>query len=134
MKIGTLSVLTFLILATLAWTYSRQHKTALLKQREARYQATLSTYVNDFKPGLTRAQVDDLLRASNLTAEEAQLDSPSWDKFIKIGQEHSPRLSCSREDIDVRLHFTSPTAAEAPASPTDQLLQVTRYNWSRDCL
>ncbi|WP_213805323.1 hypothetical protein [Granulicella sp. dw_53] len=134
MNLKILTIAIFLLFAALLWKANSYRKAVRLRQHEAHYQATLVTYANDFKPGLTRAQVDDLLHTRNVSAEEAHLDSPTWDKFIKLGQEHSARF-CSHDDIDVRLHFTpSGPTPEAPASPTDQLLTVTLFRWSRDCL
>jgi hypothetical protein len=135
MPLRLLTILAFLLLAALAWTVSSRHKSTLRKQREARYQTTLATYASAFTPGLTRAQVDDLLRTRNLSAEQVHLDGTSWDKLLKIGQEHSPRLSCSHDDIDIRLAFTpSGPTPETPASTDDKLLAVTLFRWSRNCL
>jgi hypothetical protein len=135
MPLRSLAILAFLLLAALAWTISSRHKSTPRTQREARYRTTLATYASVFKPGLTRAQVDDLLRTRSLTAEQVHLDSPSWDKLFKIGQEHSPRLFCSHDDVDIRLAFTpSGPTAETPASPDDKLLEVSLFRWPRNCL
>jgi hypothetical protein len=130
-KFPIFATLAFVLIALLAWSYNSHRKTALRTQRQAQYQATLADYSRDFQPGQTRAQVETLLQSRNVAANEAHVDSPSWDKFIKIGQEHSDRLSCSHDDIDIRLTFT-PSATEA--TPADTLTQVTLYRWPQNCL
>ncbi len=133
-KFPAITLIAFLLIATLAWAFTSNRRTRLRQQREAGYQTTLSTYQQDLQPGQTRAQVETYLRSKNITAEQAQYGASNWDKFVKIGQEHSSRF-CSHDDIDVRLAFTpSGTTPQAPATPNDTLTQVSLFTWSRDCL
>ena len=132
-KFPIFATLAFILIALLAWSYNSHRKTALRDQREARYQSTLAAYSKDFQPGQTRAQVETVLQSRSIPAQQAHVDSPSWDKFVKIGQEHSDRLSCSHDDINIRLSFT-PSQAAAEATPSDTLTQVTLFRWPQNCL
>jgi hypothetical protein len=132
MKLRTIAVLAFIISAALLWSVKHHRHNEHSKQRETQYQATLVSYASEFKPGITRAQAQDLLHTKNVSIEHAQQGDSSWDDFIKIGVEYSGL--CNRDDIDIRLHFTpSGATPQAPSPPDDKLLDVTLFRFPRGC-
>jgi hypothetical protein len=133
-KFPAIALIAFLLIASLAWAFTSNRRGRLRQQREAGYQVALSSYQRDLQPGQTRAQVDTYLHSRNVSADQAQYESPTWDEFIRLGKEHSSRF-CAHDDIDVRLAFApSGSTPQAPATPNDTLTQVSLFTWSRDCL
>src|SRR6267378_6834208 len=66
------------------------------KRRELTYQTVLGTYSQGFKSGMTRKEVEDRLRAKNVSFRQMccvdikEFKNSSWDDLVKIGEEDVP--------------------------------------------
>ncbi len=66
------------------------------QKREIAYQSAVLSYSERFRPGMTRKEVEDYLRAKNIGLQQMCCvgDSPKsvWDDLTKIGQESAPSV------------------------------------------
>ena len=92
-------------------------------KREAVYQATLRIYSQDLKPGMTRREVEGVLRARGVdfTRMCCVEERSAFADLVKIGQEEHPWY-CSENDISVAFEFV--------ATKPRELDSIRR--WSRD--
>lgn len=95
------------------------------QKREAAYQSALSEYQRALRPGMTRKEVEDDLRAKN--ADFSQMccvelsDSAkrhTWDDLVKIGEEEHPWF-CSEHLVYVAFQFTDHVQIENGYSTKD---------------
>jgi len=108
------------------------------QQREDRYQAALASYSEVLKPGMTRKEVEDYLRAKNVTFEHIighGLDDPGpWADLIRIGHEHHPWY-CEAHNVYVAIHFTKTEPHDNyQAFDSDAVKKLTIFHWLEGCL
>jgi hypothetical protein len=82
-------------------------------KREAAYQNNLSSYTQILKPGMTRREVEDYLRANKIEFQQmCCVDSSelsrrhSWDDLVKIGGEDPPWF-CREFNVYVAFQYTA---------------------------
>jgi hypothetical protein len=132
MKPRNVVIPAIVLIAALAWMIPHYRGTQRRKLREARYQTTLTSYSSELKPGMTRKEVEDLLRQKDIHLVRMLFQGPTLDDFINIGQE---RLGwpCSKEEVNIQLHFT-PQGANREGAPNDILKDITLIHWPLTCL
>ena len=106
------------------------------KKREADYQSALRVYSEDLKPGWTRKEVEDYLRANG--AKFTQMccieERSAFADLVKVGEESAPWY-CSEKSVHVAFEF----AAAEPHQPweaydTDVLRRITIFHQLGGCL
>jgi hypothetical protein len=117
-------------------------KGQLRKKREVVYQATSQSYQQVLKPGTTRKQVENYLRARNQTFTQSccvgtkGFPKHSWDDLAKIGAEDAPWF-CSENAIYVAFQFADsplPHTEMWRADDLDTLKSVAIYRRLENCL
>jgi|ERR1022692_469916 hypothetical protein len=110
------------------------------QKRDLAYQAELRSYSEVFQPGMTRKEVEDLLRTRNkvfrqMCCVDIKKSMDVWDDLVKIAQEDPPWV-CSEKNVYIAFQFagTEPHATPPSAEPTDKLTAVTVYPWLEGCL
>jgi len=119
-------------------------KKQMQMRREATYQAALRSYTEALKPGMTRKQVEDYLRAKNIKFRQIccvdikELQSSrrrSWDDLTKIGEEDIPFV-CRENNVYVAFQFTDHEQGEAKrqVNDLDTLKALSIYHSLEGCL
>lgn len=123
-------------------------KTQAQRSREAAYQQALRSYDQMLKPGTSRKDVEDYLRARNTSFEhmccvdvERLSDRASWDDLVKIGQEKPPWF-CSENYVYIAFQFIDhnpptgigQTTGDWTADDLDTLKSVSIYRQLGGCL
>ena len=110
------------------------------QKREIAYQSALRPYSERFRPGTTRKEVEEYLRARNIGFRQmCCVDYKShksvWDDLTKISQEGAPWF-CSENNVYVAFEFTGPkrNGVEWSADPSDALKAISIYHWLEGCL
>jgi hypothetical protein len=110
------------------------------KRREVAYQASLRSYQQVLKPGMTRKEVEAYLHGKNISFSQmccaGKNSKNSLDDLAKIGEEKAPWF-CSENNIYVAFQFTDhPEQKETrlQASDLDTLHAVTIFRWLEGCL
>jgi hypothetical protein len=115
------------------------------KRRDVAYQSALLAYTSVLKPGMTRKEVEDYLRAKNTKFRQTCcIDSSnvarrhSWDDLTKIGEEDAPWF-CSEHNVYVAFQFTDHELLnnglfQMKDDDLDTLKSVTLYHWLEVCL
>jgi hypothetical protein len=112
------------------------------QRREVAYQSALRAYSAVLRPGMTRKEVEDYLRARNIGFQQMccvdtsqDFSKSVYDDLTKIGKEDAPWF-CSEKNVYVAFQFTRPTwkAGEADAEDSDRLRAVTIHRWLEGCL
>jgi hypothetical protein len=112
------------------------------RKREAAYQSALLSYTQVLKPGMTRKEVEEYLRARNV--DFAQMccvvgiqvhPKHSLDDITKVGQEDAPWF-CSEHYVFVAFQFEDHGEYKSilGADDKDILKSVTIYNQLGGCL
>jgi hypothetical protein len=110
------------------------------QEREVAYQTALRSYSGVLRPGMTRKEVEDYLRARNTLFRQMccvdlkKFSKSAYDDLVKIGQEDAPWV-CSEKNIYVAFQFagTEPHATAPTAEASDKLIAVTKYPWLEGC-
>ena len=106
------------------------------KKREAAYQSALSAYSKDLRPGMTRKDVEDYLRAKGIQFQRMcciEERSAAAD-LAKIGQEDIPWF-CSENNVYVAFEFAATEPHEYWIdSDSDTLKRVSIFRWLQGCL
>jgi hypothetical protein len=106
-----------------------------------RTKAAFVSYSQVLKPGMTRKDVEDHLRANKvqftyMCCVEASLKH-SYDDLIKIGTRHFP-VPCGDQSYYVALIFNDqtehPPARFRKADDLDRLRSITTVDWVDDCV
>jgi hypothetical protein len=98
-------LLLFLVAAPLIFFGVRyEMKLRAQAKRESAYQEALRTYVQMFKPGTRRKDVEDYFRTSKIEYLRLSLDD-----ITKIGEDASPSWFCGGPDVYVEFRFTAAT-------------------------
>jgi len=110
------------------------------QKRDVAYQTALRSYSEVFKPGMTRKEVEDFLRARNKVFRhrccvDIKKSMDVWDDLVKIAQEDAPWV-CSEKNIYIAFQFagTEPHPTPPSVEPSDKLTAVTIYPWLEGCL
>ena len=105
------------------------------KKREIFYQSVLHSYSEDLKPGMTREQVENFLRAKKDQFQQVCCDRGSYSDLIKIGQEDAPWY-CSENNIYIAFQFNSVAEESAHPwkDPFDPLESIELLPKLEDCL
>ena len=113
------------------------------KRREAGYQTTLQSYAEVLKPGMSRKEVEDYLRAKNMPLRQmccveagTMSDRSSLDDLVKIGEENAPWF-CSENNVYIAFQFADHERRHGVGFTTDdldRLKSVTVYRWLEGCL
>jgi hypothetical protein len=116
------------------------HEKRSQQKRDLSYQTALRSYSEVFKPGMTRKEVEDFLRARNeafgqMCCVDIKKPMGVWDDLIKIAQEDPPWF-CSAKNIYMAFEFagTRPQVTPPSAEPSDRLIAVTLYPHLEGCL
>ena len=111
-------------------------------QREIAYQSALRSYSERFRPGVTRREVEDYLRARNIRFQQMccvghRLSKNVWDDLTRIGQERAPWY-CSENNVYVAFQFggaeRNRVVGSGSADPSDTLKAVSIHHWLEGCL
>lgn len=103
-------------------------------KREAAYESILRSYTQVLKPGMTREEVEDYLRAKRVDFQQTCCFlGKSWADLVKIGQEDHPWF-CSEHDVYVAFQFANEQHPERLANKLDTLKAVTVYDQLGGCL
>ena len=116
-------------------------KSLARRKREAVYQATVLSYTSVLRPGMTRKEVEDYLRARNLEFGQMccvvpnDLQKHSWDDITKIGQEDPPWY-CRDQTVFVAFQFVDGGQYKSTwgADDRDTLKAVLLYHQFGPCL
>lgn len=120
--------------AAATW-YAKDSKARL--QREATYQAALIAYSKDFKPGMTREEVETRLSAKAIAFQQmccVVVERSAYASLVKIGQEAAPWY-CSYENVYIAFVFKGERAHHPwNPYPNDQLARIIIYPKLEECL
>jgi hypothetical protein len=114
------------------YNYEKREEQVAASHRQLIYQSILQSYSASFSNGMTRAQVQDSLRARGVQfggiccLEQGASDA----KITKIGFETGPWY-CTGFDVYVAFHFSGPLASQ---DPTDVLKKISIESLPLDCL
>jgi hypothetical protein len=139
-----IAILTVVALAALGVRHvlqKREQQKWEQQKREVAYQSALLAYSETLKPGMTRKEVEDYLRAKNVgfrlmcCVDFRNSSKGVYDELTKIGQEDAP-WACSEKNIYVAFQFTRPerNAAGWDANDSDTLKAITIFRWLEGCL
>jgi len=111
------------------------------QKRDVVYQSALRAYSEALKPGMTHKEVEDYLRAKNVSfrlmccVDLKDSSKGVYDEFTKIGQEDAP-WARSEKNVYVAFQFTRPERNPAgwDANDSDRLKAVTIDRWLEGCL
>jgi|SRR5882762_5299906 len=137
-----LPLLLFLFIAgicALSVRYSLRRRAQ--KRRELTYQTVLGTYSQSFKSGMTRKEVEDRLRAKNVSFRQMccvdikEFKKSSWDDLVKIGEEDVPWV-CGGNNVYVAFQFADHEEHEGrwQANAFDTLKALSVYHQLEGCL
>jgi hypothetical protein len=109
-----LPLMRILVLVLLFATGSSTSGQNAQKKREAAYQATLKTYSDVLKPGMTRKNVEDYLRSKSISfGQGGWIDEKSaLADLVYIGKEKHPWY-CEKHNVFIAFQF----AAVEPHKP-----------------
>jgi hypothetical protein len=126
----------------LGWGIRHGLKLQAKRKREAAYQSALLSYTQVLKPGMTRKEVEDYLRARNVGFSQmccvVGIQGPpkgSLDDITKVGQEDAPWF-CSEHYVFVAFQFEDHGQYKSilGADDNDILKSVTIYHNLGGCL
>ncbi len=130
-------ILFAVIAAAASWVWAKRAE-KLAQQRELFYQATLRSYSDALRSGLTRKDVESYLRANNKPFRQmccmGRSGKNAYDDLTKIGEE-SPPWNCSAHNVYIGLEFVSAGTHPFPeAHESDTLTKVRIFHWFEGCL
>lgn len=106
------------------------------KKREAAYQAKLQSYSDVLKPGMTRKNVEDYLRAKGVEfGKLCCVDKASvFSDLVKIGKEKHPWY-CEEHNVYITFQFVSVEPQKGlEAHDSDTLKEITIFHKLDGCL
>jgi hypothetical protein len=105
------------------------------KKREAAYQATLESYSDVLKPGMTRKYVEDYLRSKGSSVQQfcCLEDSSVFADLLKIGAEKHPWY-CSENNVYIALPFDAVEPRKPWVGDLDTLKSITIFRRLEGCL
>jgi len=134
------ALLAVVLIIVLAIVINNVREKRSWQKRDLAYQEALRSYSQDFKPGMSRKEVEDLLHIRNkafrqMCCVDIKKSMDVWDDLVKIAQEDPPWV-CSEMNIDIAFQFAGTRVHAAPpsAAPSDKRTAVTLYPWLERCL
>lgn len=129
------AILVAALIATLPGCALRRQ--AKLK-RENAYQAAVESYSNVLKPGTTRKEVEDYLKAKNVQFSQMgwveKEDRTAYSDLIYIAKEHAPWY-CEKHNVYVAFSFKAVEVHKPwEARDSDILKEITVFHWLLGCL
>jgi hypothetical protein len=107
------------------------------EKREITYQSALRSYSEVLKPGMTRREVEDYLRAKNIDFSQmgwVEDERTAYADLTKIGKEHAPWY-CEHHNVYVAFQFAAVEAHKpAEARDLDALKKITIFHWLEGCM
>ena len=107
------------------------------EKREITYQLALRSYSEVLKPGMTRREVEDYLRAKNIEFSQmgwVEDERTAYADLTKIGKEHAPWY-CEHHNVYVAFQFAAVEAHKpAEARDSDALKKITIFHWLEGCM
>jgi len=126
--------------ACLGWLPTQPSKKDIAgdQKREAAYQATMKSYSEALKPGTTRREVEDYLRARQTTFGRwgGTLKDPAQTDVITIGKLWKPWF-CSEHNVYIKFHFSRLNQHADPTQgvlDSDVLTNIEREDRLEGCL
>jgi|ERR1700674_808405 hypothetical protein len=107
-----------------------------LQEREAAYQAKLQSYSDVHKPGITRKNVEDYLRAKGVAFGRFCCvdDRSAFADLVKIGKEKHPWY-CEKHNVYIAFQFAAVESHKAwEAYDSDALKRITIFHQLQGCL
>ena len=104
--------------------------------REATYAAVVSGYAERLTRGMTRAQVEEHLRAEGKEFHHMccmGANHSAFDTLLMIGEESAPWF-CSEQYVYVGFEFHREGTDTLPALPADKLVDVRLYKQLSGCM
>jgi hypothetical protein len=114
-------------------------------EREGYHKAVLTKYTGEFKPGMTRGQVEQHLQrdgsrlrqmccVANFKGEHVSLVGAGWDDLVKIGEESTPWF-CSENNVYIAFEFNPKTHDEqSDTNDSDVLKRLSVFHQLEGCL
>jgi hypothetical protein len=128
--------LAFLFLALLA-TMHKAPAQSEKQKREAAYQAALQSYSEALKPGMTRKNVEDYLKAKGVKYERMCCidEKTAWVDIVGIGKEKHPWY-CSAHNVYIAFQFADEPHEGSRISDrdSDKLKSITVHHSLDGCL
>ena len=109
------------------------------KRREAAYQSALQSYSENLKPGMTRNDVENYLRTSNVRfGQMCCLGKQYYVDTVKVGEEGAPWY-CSEAYVYVAIEFSAtqshePLSGSHLARDSDVLRRIELFRPLTGCL
>jgi hypothetical protein len=138
-------VLTVAIFAICIWFAQHLSDRRKAAEREVYYQTILTRYTGALKPGMSRKQVEQYLRAdgrqfgqmccvAEFKGEHVSLVGAGWDDLIKIGEESAPWF-CDENNVYIAFEFNPKSQSEqSGTSESDVLKRVSVFHQLQRCL
>ena len=134
------ALLAVVLIIVLAIVINNVREKRSWQKRDLAYQEALRSYSQDFKPGMSRKEVEDLLHIRNkafrqMCCVDIKKSMDVWDDLVKIAQEDAPWF-CSEKNVYIAFQFAGkePHATRPSAELSDRLTAVTVYPWLEGCL
>lgn len=114
-------------------------KTRAQRRRALAYEATLRSYSKALKPGMPRKDVEDYLKANNVSfyhmccVRATGSSDGAYDDIAKVGHEDAPWY-CSQNNIYIAFLFIGPKRVATTADPSDRLTSIELYPHLEGCL
>jgi hypothetical protein len=129
------------VIALVAFIFHREKERQAQVKREITYQATLRSYQEFLKPGMTRKEIEEQLQERNMPfrqmccADLKELTTRrSWDDLMKIAQEDPP-FACGEKNVYVAVQFADHDPSESGKSnDLDIVKAVTLHHQLEQCL
>jgi hypothetical protein len=131
-----LSMRRFVLLVLFAAGSSDARAQSAKEKREAAYKAKLQFYTDVLKPGMTRKNVEDFLRARGVAfGQLCCIDERSaYADLVKIGKEKHPWY-CEEHNVYIAFQFAAVEPHKGwEAYDSDTLKSVTIYHKLEGCL
>jgi hypothetical protein len=105
------------------------------KKRETAYQATLQSFSDVLKPGMTRKYVEDYLGSKGSSVQPFCCieDSSVFADLLKIGEDKHPWY-CSENDVYIAFQFVAVEPRKPWVGELDTLKSITIFRRLEGCL
>jgi len=134
-----LSMRCFVLLVLFATGTCNARAQSAKEKRETAYQANLQSYSDVLKPGMTRKNVEDYLRAKSVPfrqpfyLDERSKYASAYSDLVKIGKDKHPWY-CGERNVYVAFEFTAVEPHKGSAAyDSDTLRSITIYHELGDC-
>jgi hypothetical protein len=130
------------VIALVVFMVHRDNEKRRQLKRETAYQATLRSYQEFLKPGMTRKEVQDQLRTRNPSFRQmccADFNESSfrrsWDDLVKIADEDPP-FACGENSVYVAIQFVdyNPNKESGKTDDLDTVKAVILHHQLEKCL